>query len=168
LRLLSSSFNSTAKAVRGFSELLPHTAKMVDDLAIIRTVHTEAINHEPAITFIQTGNMIAGKLCLGAWVANGLGSMNQDLPTFVVLNVTHSYPKAGVQAISPDCGARISVGAILGRGASFWRGSGPLYQQSGGRFLVAKAADAGRNGPDQPNSVPEDERSRNPHARGSV
>lgn len=82
------------------SELLPHTAKMVDDLAIIRSVHTEAINHEPAITFIQTGNMIAGKPCMGAWVAYGLGSMNQDLPTFVVLNATHTHPKANVQAIS--------------------------------------------------------------------
>jgi hypothetical protein len=82
------------------SELLPHTAKMVDDLAIIRSLHTEAINHEPAITFIQTGNMIAGKPCMGAWVAYGLGSMNQDLPTFVVLNATHSHPKANVQAIS--------------------------------------------------------------------
>src|SRR6185295_6809868 len=55
---------------------------------------------EPAITFIQTGNMIAGKPCLGAWVAYGLGSMNQDLPTFVVLNASHSHPKANVQAIS--------------------------------------------------------------------
>ncbi|HTM49711.1 MAG TPA: DUF1501 domain-containing protein [Bryobacteraceae bacterium] len=82
------------------SELLPHTAKMVDDLAIVRSMHTEAINHEPAITFIQTGSMIAGKPCFGAWIAYGLGSMNQDLPTFVVLNATHSHPKAGVQAIS--------------------------------------------------------------------
>jgi Protein of unknown function (DUF1501) len=82
------------------SELLPYTAKMVDDLAIIRTGNTEAINHEPAITFIQTGNMIAGKPCLGAWAAYGLGTMNQDLPAFVVLNATHSHPKAGVQAIS--------------------------------------------------------------------
>ena len=82
------------------SELLPYTAKMVDDMAIIRSVHTEAINHEPAITFIQTGNMIAGKPCMGAWIAYGLGSMNQDLPTFVVLNATHSNPKANVQAIS--------------------------------------------------------------------
>ena len=82
------------------SELLPHTAKMVDDMAILRSMHTEAINHEPAITFIQTGNMIAGKPCMGAWIAYGLGSMNQDLPTFVVLNATHTHPKAGVQAIS--------------------------------------------------------------------
>ena len=82
------------------SELLPHTAKMVDDLAIIRSMHTEAINHEPAITFIQTGFMIAGKPCIGSWIAYGLGSMNQDLPTFVVLNAKHTHPKANVQAIS--------------------------------------------------------------------
>src|SRR4026207_1139420 len=82
------------------SELLPYTAKMVDEIAIMRSVHTEAINHEPAITFIQTGFMIAGKPCIGSWIAYGLGSMNQDLPTFVVLNATHSHPKANVQAIS--------------------------------------------------------------------
>src|SRR4029453_9203438 len=82
------------------TELLPHTAKMVDDMAIVRSMHTEAINHEPAITFIQTGSMIAGKPCFGAWAAYGLGTMNKDLPTFVVLNATHSHPKAGVQAIS--------------------------------------------------------------------
>jgi Protein of unknown function (DUF1501) len=82
------------------SELLPYTAKMVDDIAILRSLHTEAINHEPAITFLQTGFMIAGKPCIGSWIAYGLGSVNQDLPTFVVLNATHSHPKANVQAIS--------------------------------------------------------------------
>src|SRR5258708_19715383 len=73
---------------------------MVDDMAIVRSMHTEAINHEPAITFIQTGSMIAGKPCFGAWMAYGLGTMNKDLPTFVVLNATHSHPKPGVQPIS--------------------------------------------------------------------
>jgi uncharacterized protein (DUF1501 family) len=63
-------------------------------------MHTEAINHEPAITFIQTGNQVAGKPCIGSWVAYGLGSMNNDLPTFVVLNASHTHPKANVQAIS--------------------------------------------------------------------
>lgn len=82
------------------SELLPHTAKMVDDIAIIRTLNTDAINHEPAITFLQTGFMIAGKPCIGSWLAYGLGSMNKDLPTFVVMNASHSHPKANVQAIS--------------------------------------------------------------------
>jgi len=93
-------FRRHGKSGTWMSELLPYTSKMVDDLAIIRSLHTEAINHEPAMTFIQTGNMIAGKPCIGAWIAYGLGSMNQDLPTFVVLNATHSHPKAGVQAIS--------------------------------------------------------------------
>ena len=94
------SFRQYGQAGAWVSELLPNTAKMVDDLAIVRSMHTEAINHEPAITFIQTGNMFAGKPCIGAWMAYGLGSMNQDLPTFVVLNATHSHPKANVQAIS--------------------------------------------------------------------
>jgi uncharacterized protein (DUF1501 family) len=82
------------------SELLPYTARMADDLTIIRTMHTEAINHEPAITFIQTGSMIPGKPCAGSWLAYGLGSMNRDLPTFVVMNANHTHPKANVQAIS--------------------------------------------------------------------
>lgn len=82
------------------SELLPYTAKMADDICIIRSMHTEAINHEPAITFIQTGNMIPGKPCIGSWISYGLGSMNQDLPTFVVMNASHSNPRANVQAIS--------------------------------------------------------------------
>lgn len=82
------------------SELLPHTAKLAGDMAIIRSMHTEAINHEPAITFIQTGNQIPGKPCLGSWIAYGLGSMNENLPAFVVLNATHSDPRANVQAIS--------------------------------------------------------------------
>ena len=93
-------FEQHGKSGAWISELLPYTAKMADDITIIRTVHTEAINHEPAITFIQTGSQIPGKPCMGAWIAYGLGSMNQDLPTFVVLNATHSHPKANVQAIS--------------------------------------------------------------------
>ncbi|MEO8127158.1 MAG: DUF1501 domain-containing protein [Bryobacteraceae bacterium] len=93
-------FGQHGKSGAWVSELLPHTAKMVDDIAILRSLHTEAINHEPAITFVQTGNMISGKPCIGSWMAYGLGTMNSDLPTFVVLNATHSNPKANVQAIS--------------------------------------------------------------------
>jgi hypothetical protein len=93
-------FAQHGKSGAWISELLPNVAKMADALTIIRTMHTEAINHEPAITFIQTGNQIAGKPCIGSWIAYGLGSMNQDLPTFVVLNANHTHPKANVQAIS--------------------------------------------------------------------
>lgn len=68
------------------SELLPHTARMVDDIAVIRSMWTEAINHDPAITYIQTGNQIPGHPSLGAWLSYGLGSENENLPAFVVLN----------------------------------------------------------------------------------
>jgi hypothetical protein len=67
------------------TELLPHTAKMVDEMCFIRSMHTEAINHEPAICYMQTGNQIVGRPCLGSWLSYGLGSLNKDLPTFVVL-----------------------------------------------------------------------------------
>jgi hypothetical protein len=67
------------------SSLLPHTARMVDDLCIVRSMFTEAINHDPAITFFQTGSQLAGRPSAGAWVAYGLGRLNQDLPAFVVM-----------------------------------------------------------------------------------
>jgi hypothetical protein len=77
------------------SELLPHTAKVVDDLCFIKSLHTEAINHDPAITFFQTGSQQAGRPSMGAWLSYGLGSANQNLPTFVVLisrNATSDQP----------------------------------------------------------------------------
>jgi hypothetical protein len=67
------------------SELLPYQAKMVDDLAIVRSVHTEAINHDPAITYICTGHQLPGRASLGAWLSYGLGSTNDDLPNFMVM-----------------------------------------------------------------------------------
>ena len=67
------------------SELMPHTTKIVDDLAFIKTMHTEAINHDPGITFFQTGAQLAGRPSIGAWLDYGLGSMNQDLPAFVAM-----------------------------------------------------------------------------------
>lgn len=82
------------------SELLPWTAKMADDLCIIRSMHTEAINHEPANQLVYTGSMQSGKASIGSWLSYGLGSMNDDLPTFVVLHATHTSPYANVQAIS--------------------------------------------------------------------
>ena len=67
------------------SELLPWTSKVADDLCVIRSLHTEAINHDPAITFFQTGSQIAGRPSFGSWMSYGLGSANQNLPAFVVL-----------------------------------------------------------------------------------
>jgi uncharacterized protein (DUF1501 family) len=67
------------------SDYFPYTAKVVDELCIIRSMHTEAINHDPAITFLQTGNQQSGRPSMGAWLSYGLGSENQNLPDFVVL-----------------------------------------------------------------------------------
>lgn len=67
------------------SELLPHLSTVADDIAFVKTVHTEAINHDPAITYIQTGSQIPGRPSMGAWVSYGIGSPSRDLPAFVVL-----------------------------------------------------------------------------------
>jgi hypothetical protein len=81
------------------SELLPNTAKMVDDMCFIRSMYTEAINHEPAITMMQTGNQITGRPCLGSWVSYGLGPINDNLPAFVVM-VAKPTNMEQLQAIS--------------------------------------------------------------------
>ncbi len=68
-----------------FSELLPHISGIADDICVIRSMHTEAINHDPAITFFQTGSQLPGRPSMGAWTDYGLGRMNDNLPSFVVL-----------------------------------------------------------------------------------
>jgi len=68
-----------------FSEVMPHMSGIADEWCIVRSMHTEAINHDPAITFMQTGSQLAGRPSIGAWTAYGLGSENSDLPSYVVL-----------------------------------------------------------------------------------
>ena len=92
-------FKQYGKAGHWVSDLFPHTAKVADELAIMRSLHTDAINHEPAILLINSGNMIPGKPSIGSWISYGLGSMNDDLPTFVVL--TSKLPLfSNIQALS--------------------------------------------------------------------
>src|SRR5438552_3128132 len=83
-------FEQHGECSRWVSELLPHTARCVDDLAVVKSVHTNAINHDPACTFVMTGSEVPGKPSLGSWLAYGLGSENNDLPAFVVLTPTWS------------------------------------------------------------------------------
>ena len=90
-------FNQCGKSGLWLSELLPHTQKISDDICVINSMNTEAINHDPAITFVQTGSQLPGRPSMGAWVDYGLGSLNENLPSFVVLN---SVPSEG----SPDQG----------------------------------------------------------------
>ncbi len=79
------SFARHGKSGAWVSELLPYTARVADELCIINSLYTEAINHDPAITFFQTGSTIAGRPSMGSWLSYGLGSCNQNLPTFCVL-----------------------------------------------------------------------------------
>src|SRR5436853_118577 len=78
-------FAQHGKAGAWISELLPQTASIADDLCIVRSMFTEAINHGPGVTFLQTGSQIAGRPSMGAWLSYGLGSENANLPAFVVL-----------------------------------------------------------------------------------
>ncbi|KAA5542551.1 DUF1501 domain-containing protein [Roseiconus nitratireducens] len=70
------------------SELLPHMARQVDDIALVKSMHTEAINHDPAITYICTGNQLPGKASLGSWLSYGLGTENENLPAFLVMTAS--------------------------------------------------------------------------------
>lgn len=78
-------FAQHGKSGTWMSELLPHTAKIADEICVVKSMFTEAINHDPAITFLQTGSIQAGRPSMGSWISYGLGSENRDLPTFVVL-----------------------------------------------------------------------------------
>ena len=79
------SFQRCGEAGTWLSELLPYTSRVMDDICVIRSLHTEAINHDPAITLIQTGSQQPGRPALGAWLSYGLGSPAEDLPAFTVL-----------------------------------------------------------------------------------
>ena len=85
-------FSQHGQCGRWVSELLPHTAQVVDHLAVVKSVHTSAINHDPACTFVMTGSEVPGKPSLGSWLAYGLGSESNDLPAFVVF--TPTFPAA--------------------------------------------------------------------------
>ncbi|MFN9371534.1 MAG: DUF1501 domain-containing protein [Planctomycetaceae bacterium] len=91
-------FQQHGQCGRWVSELLPHTAKHVDKLAVVKSVHTNAINHDPACTFVMTGSEVPGKPSLGSWVSYGLGAETNNLPAFVVLTPTWSA-KAAAQAL---------------------------------------------------------------------
>ncbi len=88
-------FQQHGKSGMWASELIPHMAKIVDELCIVKTMNTDAINHDPAITFIQSGSQQPGRPSMGAWVSYGLGSVNGNLPAFVVM-------LSQAQALNPD------------------------------------------------------------------
>ena len=76
-----------------YSEILPHIASLADEMSLIRSVNTEAINHDPAITYIQTGSQVPGRPSLGAWLSYGLGRVNENLPGYVVMHARSKFPE---------------------------------------------------------------------------
>ena len=121
-------FNQHGQSGTWISELLPHHGKIVDDIALIRTMHTEAINHDPAITFIQTGFQQPGRASMGSWVSYGLGSDNQNLPAFVVL-----ISQANALNVDQPLFSRLwSSGFLPSRyqGVRFRTGSDPVLYQA--------------------------------------
>src|SRR5689334_11603992 len=87
-------FQAGGKCGTAVSDLLPHTRGIADELCVIRSMHTEAINHDPAITFFQSGSQLPGRPSMGAWIDYGLGRLNENLPSFVVL-VSVNAKRAG-------------------------------------------------------------------------
>ena len=93
------SFTRRGQCGMWMNDMLPHLGKVADDICWMRSLNTEAINHEPAMSQMQTGNQVTGRPCLGAWASYGLGSLNENLPTFVVMVATPSN-REQEQAIS--------------------------------------------------------------------
>ena len=85
LAMPSATFSRYGSNGTYLSEHIPHIASVVDDLCIVRSMFTEQINHEPAVIFTQTGNQLSGRPCIGSWLSYGLGSMNENLPSFIVM-----------------------------------------------------------------------------------
>ncbi|MFP6673669.1 MAG: DUF1501 domain-containing protein [Pirellulaceae bacterium] len=92
-------FSPQGQSGLNMSELLPHLSTVADDLCLIKSTHTDAINHDPAKTFFCTGSETPGKASMGAWLSYGLGTMNKDLPEFVVLTSAFWSGKVNVQAL---------------------------------------------------------------------
>jgi hypothetical protein len=117
-------FNRAGECGMTITELLPNLSKVADEICWMKSMYTEAINHEPAICCLQTGSEITGRPCIGAWTSYGLGSLNQNLPTFVVM-VARPSNQEQVQAISAR---RWSSGYLPGEhaGVSFRSGGDPI------------------------------------------
>ncbi|MCX6605646.1 MAG: DUF1501 domain-containing protein [Acidobacteria bacterium] len=118
------SFGKYGQSGAQLSELLPYHQKIADDICIVRSVNTDAINHDPAITFIQTGSQQPGRPCIGSWVNYGLGSENKNLPAFVVM----ISQKSGINVDQPLFSRLWSSGFLPSnyQGVKFRSGTDPV------------------------------------------
>ena len=135
------------------SELLPWTAKLVDEIALVKTVWTEAINHDPAVTYICTGNQLPGRPSLGSWLSYGLGTMNQNLPAFVVMTASWSSKAAAQALYNRLWGAGYPAQQAPGRRPPLQRRPGPLPVQPPGRRRRHPPPHARRPQPAEPQRV---------------
>jgi len=119
-------FRQSGSSGMWLSELIPRTSHVADEICLIRSVHTEAINHDPAVTFFQTGFQLAGRPSIGSWISYGLGSENQDLPAFVVMV---SQGVGGTQALADRTWASGFLPTIH-QGVRFRPGSSPVLYLS--------------------------------------
>ena len=136
------------------SELLPHTATVAKELCVVHSTFTEAINHDPAITYIQTGSQIPGRPSLGAWLSYGLGSMNENLPHYVVMHATHQLRRA--KPVQSPVGNRIPALGPSGHPAAQPGRSGAVSEQSRRRLRRGSPRAARRAGRPQPASSTSD------------
>jgi hypothetical protein len=123
------SFKQYGQSGAWVSDLLPYTAKVVDELCFVKSLHTEAINHDPAMTFFQTGSQLSGRPSMGSWLNYGLGSLNENLPAFCVLLSKGSGRVAAAQPLS----ARLWGTGFLPskyQGAQFRSGKDPVLYLS--------------------------------------
>ncbi len=132
--LVASKFRFAQHGTSGawMSELLPHLASVADDLCILRAVHTEAINHDPAVTYMQTGHQQPGRPSMGAWLSYGLGSESQELPAFVVLVSRGSAVQAGRSALCAAVGGGVLAVAAPGDAIPLGRRAGVVFVESRG------------------------------------
>ena len=135
-------FSPQGSAGTMVSELLPHMSTKVDDIALIKSMHTEAINHDPAITYICTGHQLPGKASLGAWLSYGLGTENENLPAFLVMTATWTGRKEAQALYNRLWGKRFLAQQVSGCcAAQQWR-PGVVFVQSGGRGCESSPANA--------------------------
>ena len=125
-------FKQRGESGAWISELLPYTAKIADKLSFVRTMHTEAINHDPAVTFLQTGSQLAGRPSIGAWLSYGLGTENEDLPAFVVM-ISRGSGRVGPSALHAAVGQWFLTEPLSGSQVPFSGRCRPLFVGPGGR-----------------------------------
>ena len=147
------SFQQHGQSGTWLSELLPHTARLADDLCLIRSLHTEAINHDPAMTFLQTGHQLAGRPSLGAWLVLWPGDRERGPARLCGDDFASHGPDERPAVARADVGRGVPALALSGRAVQRGQRPGAVPFESAGHRPRPAAPDARRPGPAQPAAV---------------